>query len=254
MVGREWCSSGSPLPSSNLGPFGRCWYARGRGHFRRKPGSAPAGEYTLDSARAENSLISTSQGSAEPLYARIKGANLEISEGKTGLWSRSVFFLRRVTSSAWKSSTRAWTGPTAAMPWPLASKPKVAARAGGAGGVEATMAANAASATVKVTRRISDSRNISRSNSSISHGTKESSPCISCSTSESSPCISSGTSNISNRNRNSSTTGISRDISHISPHSIRGDGVHHAFVSGMISTGTFYQSRAVPPPTDHASF
>ena len=115
-------------------------------------------------------------------------------------------------------------GPTAAMPWPLVSKPEVAARAGGAGGVEATMAANAASAIVKITRRTSDSRNTSRSNSSISHGTSESSACISRSISENSPCISSGTSNISDRSRNSSTTGISRDISHISPHSIQGDG------------------------------
>ena len=110
------------------------------------------------------------------------------------------------------------------------------------------MTANAASATVKVTHRISDSRNISRSNRSISHGTSEGSPCISGSTSESSPCISSGTSIVSIRNRNRSTTGISRDISHISPHSIQGDGVHHAFVSGIISTGIFCQSTAQYPP------
>ena len=37
---------------------------------------------------------STSQGSAEPLCAKIKGANREVSEGKADLWPRSVFFLR----------------------------------------------------------------------------------------------------------------------------------------------------------------
>ena len=90
------------------------------------------------------------------------------------------------------------------MPWPLASKPEAA---GGAGDVEATMATDAASATVKVARRINGSRNISRgisesssprisrNNSSISRGISESSsPRISSN-------ISSGTSNISNRSR-----------------------------------------------------
>ena len=108
-------------------------------------------------------------------------------------------------------------GQTATMPRPLASKPEAA---GGAGDVDATMAADAASATVKVARRINDSRNISRginenislritrNNSSISRGISESSsPRISNN-------ISSGTSNISNRSRNSSTRGITRDISH----------------------------------------
>ena len=42
---------------------------------------------------------STSQGSAEPLCARIKGANREISEGKDDLQPRSVFFLRGPTKS-----------------------------------------------------------------------------------------------------------------------------------------------------------
>ena len=105
-------------------------------------------------------------------------------------------------------------GPTATMPWPLASKPEAA---GGAGDVEATMAADAASATVKVARRINGSRNISesrspcisRNNSSISRGISESSN------------ISSGTSNISNRSRNSSTRCTSRAISRSSPHSIQ---------------------------------
>ena len=64
-----------------------------------------------------------------------------------------------MVSFTWRSSTGVRTGPTAATPWPLASKPKAA---GGAGDVEATMAADAASATVKFARRINGSRNISR--------------------------------------------------------------------------------------------
>ena len=137
------------------------------------------------------------------------------------------------------------------MPWPLASKPGAAGRAGG---VEAKMAADAASATVKVARRINGSRNISRgisesssprisrNNSSISRDIHESSsPRISSN-------ISSGTSNISNRSRNSSTRGISRDISRSSPHSIQGDGVHRAFVSGVVNTGIFSRSAVQYPP------
>ena len=130
----------------------------------------------------------------------------------------------------------------------------LAAAAGGAGDVEATMAADAASATVKVTHRINGSRNISRgisesssprisrNNSSISRGISESSsPRISSN-------ISSGTSNISNRSRNSSTRGISREISRSSPHSIQGDGVHHAFVSGTVNTDIFCRSAVQYPP------
>ena len=100
-------------------------------------------------------------------------------------------------------------------------------------------------ATVKFGHRISGSR----SNSSISHGASKSSPHISRKnsstsrgTSESSPRISSATRNTSNRSRNSSTSVISRDTSRSSPLSIRGDGVHHAFVSGVVSTGIFYPS------------
>ena len=145
------------------------------------------------------------------------------------------------------------------MSWPLASKPKAA---GGAGDVEATMAADAASVTVKVAHRINGSRNISRgisesssprisrNNSSISRGISESSsPRINSN-------ISSGTSNISDRSRNSSTRGISRDISRSSPHSIQGDGVHHAFVSGVVNTGIFcrsvvqYLQQSNPAPPD----
>ena len=104
----------------------------------------------------------------------------------------------------------------------------------------------AKSASVKIAHRISSgSSNISRSNSSLSHSTSKSSPCISrnnsssLGTSESRLHISSGTSNISDRSRNRSTSGISRDISHSTPHSIQGGGVQHAFVSEMASTGIF---------------
>ena len=69
-------------------------------------------------------------------------------------------------------------------------------------------------------------------NSSISRGINESSN------------ISSGTSNISNRSRNSNTRGISRS----SPHSIQGDGVHHAFVSGVVNTGILCRSAVQYPP------
>ena len=115
------------------------------------------------------------------------------------------------------------------------------------------MAADAASATVKVARRINGSRNISRgiskssstrisrNNSRINRGTRKSGPRTSSS-------ISSGTSNISDRNRNSSTSGIGRDISDSRPHSIQGDGVHHKFVSGVVSTGIFFRRAVQYPP------
>ena len=118
---------------------------------------------------------------------------------------------------------------------------------GGAGDVEATMAADGASTTVKVGRRINGSRNISRgisesssprisrNNSSTSRGTSESSPRISSN-------ISGGTSNISDRSRNRSTRGISSDICRRSPHSIQDDGVDHAFISGVVNTGIFCQN------------
>ena len=107
------------------------------------------------------------------------------------------------------------------------------------------MAADAASATVKVARRINGSRNISRGIS------ESSSPRISRNNSSSphiSSNISSGTSNISNKSRNSSTRGIIRDISRSSPHSIQGDGVHHAVVSGVVSTVIFCRSAVQYPP------
>ena len=104
-------------------------------------------------------------------------------------------------------------------------KPEAAARAGRVRDVKAAMVVDAASATVEVARRINGSRNISRSNSSISRGT----------------------SNISDRGRHSSTSGILRDIRHSGPHSIQGNLVHHAFVSGVVSTGILGQSAAQYP-------
>ena len=108
------------------------------------------------------------------------------------------------------------------LPPPLAPKTEVA---GGAGDVEATIVADAASATVKVARRINGSRNISsnsrnissnsRNSSSISRGISSNNRDISRGIRESSSPrisrnISSGTSNISNRSRSSSTRGTSR--------------------------------------------
>ena len=119
------------------------------------------------------------------------------------------------------------------MLWPLASKPEAA---GGAGDVEVTSAADAASATVKVARRMSDNSNISCGISERSPRISRKNRSITRETNESSPRISSGTSNISDRSYNNSTSGISRDISRSSPHCIQRDVVHHAFVSGMVNT------------------
>ena len=44
--------------------------------------------------RRKAAQSSTGQGRAEPLCARIKGANREVSEGKADVWSRSFFFLQ----------------------------------------------------------------------------------------------------------------------------------------------------------------
>ena len=43
---------------------------------------------------------STSQGRAEPLYARITGLNREVSEGKAEVRPRSFFFLRGLQGAA----------------------------------------------------------------------------------------------------------------------------------------------------------
>ena len=121
----------------------------------------------------------------------------------------------------------------AAMPWPLASKPEAAGRAGGAGDLEGTVAADAASASVKVARRIasSGSRHISRSNRIISRGT----------------------SNISDGSRNSSTSGISPHISHSSPHSIQEFEVHHSFFQVWSAWAFSVRVPRSTPYTEHAS-
>ena len=72
----------APLPSSNLVPFERCGGTREAGSCRGEPGSTLSGGFAPDSAKAEGSLIANDQGRAEPLCARIKGANREVSEGK----------------------------------------------------------------------------------------------------------------------------------------------------------------------------
>ena len=105
------------------------------------------------------------------------------------------------------------------MPWPLDPKSEAAVRAGG---VEAVIAADAASSTVKVTHRINSS-------SSGRHGT-----------SKSSSCSSSGSSIFSDINRRGSST--SRGSS-----STQGVGVYYAFVSGVVNPGTFCLSAAQYP-------
>ena len=73
----------APLPSSNLVPFGRWRQARGREHCRGDPGSALSGGYALDLVGAEGKPDRRRfRGVREPLCAKIKGANREVSEGK----------------------------------------------------------------------------------------------------------------------------------------------------------------------------
>ena len=55
-------------------PFERVAARERQGALRGEPGSSLSGEYAPDS---------TSQGRAEPLCARMKGVNREVSEGKT---------------------------------------------------------------------------------------------------------------------------------------------------------------------------
>ena len=61
-------------------PLGGWRHARGREHCRGEPGSSLSGGYAPDSVMAEGSSIIDEPG--EPLCARIKGANREVSEGK----------------------------------------------------------------------------------------------------------------------------------------------------------------------------
>ena len=96
MVGWGWCSQ--VRASSELQPraLREVWRdARGR---ERTVAESLVAFYRVGThqirrrRRAARSL--TSQGSAEPVCARIKGANREDSEGKADVWPRSVFFLR----------------------------------------------------------------------------------------------------------------------------------------------------------------
>ena len=69
---------------------------------------------------------STSQGSAEPLCVRIKGANREVSERKADLGPRSVFFLRGPTRSGSRTGKirGAFPGMCSALDgWMLARAP-----------------------------------------------------------------------------------------------------------------------------------
>ena len=90
--------------------FGRWLHARGKGHCREKPGRAKQHVQANRGTLLQVSLhhprrgrravrLSTSQGRAESLCARIKSANRGISEGKTDLEPWSVFFLRGSTRS-----------------------------------------------------------------------------------------------------------------------------------------------------------
>ena len=74
----------SPLPSSNLVPFGRCGVTREAGSTVAESLVAlyRVGTHQIR-RRRRAARLSTSQGSTEPLCARIKGVNREVSEGKT---------------------------------------------------------------------------------------------------------------------------------------------------------------------------
>ena len=77
------------------------------GALRKSGGTQEAGSTVADSLVVLNRVgmhqirrkrraarSSTSQGRAEPLCARIKGVNREVSEGKADVWPRSFFFRR----------------------------------------------------------------------------------------------------------------------------------------------------------------
>ena len=59
-------------------------HARGREHCCGEPGSSLSGGYAPDSAQMDGSSIvdEPGEGRAEPLCARIKGMNREVSEVK----------------------------------------------------------------------------------------------------------------------------------------------------------------------------
>ena len=108
-------------------------------------------------ARAKSPALNVKYHDQEVSCQVLNGLPLSYAPGTYAPGKRN-FALKKIFL-AWRSSTGARTGPTATMPWPLASKSETA---GGVGDVEATMAADAASATLKVARRINGSRNISR--------------------------------------------------------------------------------------------
>ena len=91
---------GVRLFRANLVPFGRCG---GTQEARSTVAETLVALYRVGThqirRRQRAARRSTSQGSAEPLCARIKGANREVSEGKADLCPRSVFFLRGPTRS-----------------------------------------------------------------------------------------------------------------------------------------------------------
>ena len=73
----------APLPSSNLVPFGRCGGTREAGSTVAESLVALYRVGTHEIQRWRRAArSSTSQGSAQPLFARIKGANRKVSEGK----------------------------------------------------------------------------------------------------------------------------------------------------------------------------
>ena len=84
MVGWGWCSQVRASSGLQFGALREVWrYARGREHCRGEPGNVLSGGYAPDSVKAEGSSMVEEPGErAEPLYARITGANREISERK----------------------------------------------------------------------------------------------------------------------------------------------------------------------------
>ena len=98
------------------------WYPSGGGGTQESGGTIEEGLVNRVSTQQigrgrKPAQSSTSQVSAEPLSAKIKGANRDVFEGKAHLWPRSVFPLRRPTRSGERARSvghvigmhRAWT-------------------------------------------------------------------------------------------------------------------------------------------------
>ena len=83
MLAEDGVPKCTPLPSSNLVPFGRCGGTREAGSTVAESLVAlyRVGMHQIR-RRRRAARFSTSQGRAEPLCARIIGANREVSEGK----------------------------------------------------------------------------------------------------------------------------------------------------------------------------